>query len=54
MDAAIAGGAKRFLHLSSIVVFGFDFEDEVDERTPVRPNGVHFLTLPCLRSRLPG
>jgi nucleoside-diphosphate-sugar epimerase len=42
MDAAIAGGAKRFLHLSSMVVFGFDFEGEVDERTPVRPNGVHF------------
>jgi nucleoside-diphosphate-sugar epimerase len=43
MDAAIAGGAARFLHLSSIVVFGFDFEGEVDERTPVRPNGVHYV-----------
>jgi nucleoside-diphosphate-sugar epimerase len=43
MDAAIAGGAKCFLHLSSIVVFGFDFEGEVDERTPVRPNGVHYV-----------
>jgi nucleoside-diphosphate-sugar epimerase len=43
MDAAIAGGAKRFVHLSSIVVFGFDFEGEVDERTPVRPNGVHYV-----------
>ncbi len=43
MDAAIAGGAKRFVHLSSIVVYGFDFEGEVDERTPVRPNGVHYV-----------
>ncbi len=43
LDAAVAGGAKRFLHLSSIVVFGFDFEGEVDERSPVRPNGVHYV-----------
>ena len=35
LDAAIAGGAKRFVHLSSIVVFGFDFDGEVDERSPV-------------------
>lgn len=43
MDAAIAAGAKRFVHLSSIVVFGFDFEGVVDERSPVRPNGVHYV-----------
>jgi nucleoside-diphosphate-sugar epimerase len=43
LDAAAAGGAQRFVHLSSIVVFGFDFEGEVDERTPVRPNGVHYV-----------
>lgn len=43
LDAAIAGGAKRFVHLSSIVVFGFDFDGEVDERSPVRPNGVHYV-----------
>jgi nucleoside-diphosphate-sugar epimerase len=43
MDAAIAGGAKRFVHLSSIVVYGFDFDGEVEERTPVRPNGVHYV-----------
>src|SRR5262249_53301374 len=43
VDAAIAAGAKRFVHLSSIVVFGFDFAGEVDERTPVRPNGVHYV-----------
>jgi nucleoside-diphosphate-sugar epimerase len=43
LDAAVAGGAKRFLHLSSIVVHGFDFDGEVDERSPVRPNGVHYV-----------
>jgi nucleoside-diphosphate-sugar epimerase len=43
LDAAIAAGARRFVHLSSIVVFGFDFEGEVDERSPVRPNGVHYV-----------
>jgi nucleoside-diphosphate-sugar epimerase len=43
LDAAVAGGAQRFVHLSSIVVFGFDFDGEVDERTPVRPNGVHYV-----------
>jgi nucleoside-diphosphate-sugar epimerase len=43
LDAAAAGGARRFVHLSSIVVFGFEFEGEVDERAPVRPNGVHYV-----------
>jgi nucleoside-diphosphate-sugar epimerase len=43
LDAAVAAGAQRFLHLSSIVVFGFGFEGEADERTPVRPNGVHYV-----------
>jgi nucleoside-diphosphate-sugar epimerase len=43
LDAAIAGGAQRFVHLSSIVTFGFDFDGVVDERTPVRPNGVHYV-----------
>ncbi len=43
LDAAAAAGVARFVHLSSIVVFGFDFEGQVDERTPVRPNGVHYV-----------
>ncbi len=43
LDAAVAGGAKRFLHLSSIVVHGFDFEGEVEEASPVHPNGVHYV-----------
>jgi nucleoside-diphosphate-sugar epimerase len=36
ITAAERGGAKRFLHFSSVTVFGFDFPDGVDERHPVR------------------
>ena len=43
LDAAVAGGARRFVQLSSIVTFGFDFEGEVDERDPVVPNGVPYV-----------
>jgi nucleoside-diphosphate-sugar epimerase len=43
LDAALAAGAKRFVHFSSIVAFGFDFEGEVDERHPVRANGVPYV-----------
>ncbi len=43
LDAAARAGASRFLHLSSVTVFGFDFPDGVDERHPVRPNGVPYV-----------
>jgi nucleoside-diphosphate-sugar epimerase len=43
LDAALAAGARRFVHLSSVVTFGFDFPDGVDERHPVRPNGVPYV-----------
>jgi nucleoside-diphosphate-sugar epimerase len=33
--AAERGGAERFVHFSSVTVFGFDFPDGVDERYPV-------------------
>ena len=39
LDAAVAAGARRFLHLSSVTAFGFDFPDCVDEDWPVRCNG---------------
>ncbi|HEX8074082.1 MAG TPA: NAD(P)-dependent oxidoreductase [Thermoleophilaceae bacterium] len=39
LDAAVRGGARRFLHTSSIVVFGNDFPDGVDERRPVKATG---------------
>lgn len=43
LDAAIAAGAKRFVHLSSVRVFGdADFPDGVDESYPVRPDGTPF------------
>ena len=40
LDAAASAGARRFVHVSSIVAFGFDVPRAVDERHPVRPNGV--------------
>jgi nucleoside-diphosphate-sugar epimerase len=43
LDAAARGDAQRFVHLSSIVTFGFDVVTEVDERHPVRPNGVPYV-----------
>lgn len=35
VQAARDAGAKRFVHLSSVVVFGLDFPDGVEERYPV-------------------
>lgn len=40
LDAAIAAGAKRFVHFSSVRAFGdSDFPDGVDESYPVRADG---------------
>jgi nucleoside-diphosphate-sugar epimerase len=35
LDAAREGGARRFVHFSSVTAFGFTFPDGVDERYPV-------------------
>lgn len=43
VDAAVRAGAQRFVHLSSIVAFGFEAPRDVDERHPVRPNGVPYV-----------
>lgn len=43
VDAAVRAGARRFLHLSSVTVFSFEFPDGVTERHPVRPNGVPYV-----------
>lgn len=43
LDAAARAGARRFVHLSSVTVFGFGFPDGVDERHPLRPNGVPYV-----------
>jgi len=40
LDAAVAAGARRFVHLSSVRAFSDTaFPDGVDERWPVRPQG---------------
>lgn len=39
LDAAAHAGVRRFVHTSSIVVFGNDFTGRVDERDPVRGTG---------------
>ncbi|MEL7450052.1 MAG: NAD-dependent epimerase/dehydratase family protein [Pseudomonadota bacterium] len=35
LDVAIAAGARRFVHFSSVAALGYDYPDEADERTPV-------------------
>jgi nucleoside-diphosphate-sugar epimerase len=42
LDAAQRAGA-RFLHLSSVTVFGLDFPPWVDEEWPVRPSGLPYM-----------
>jgi nucleoside-diphosphate-sugar epimerase len=42
LEAAASHGVGRFVHLSSVVAFGLDFPDGVDERHPVRPTGVPY------------
>jgi nucleoside-diphosphate-sugar epimerase len=37
LRAAERGGVARFVHFSSVSVFGFDFPDGADERHPVQP-----------------
>ncbi len=43
LDAAHRAEAARFLHLSSVTVFGFAFPDGVDESYPTKPNGVPYV-----------
>ncbi|GCE29988.1 putative oxidoreductase [Dictyobacter alpinus] len=43
LDAAIRGGVQRFLHISSVVAYSFDFPPDVTERYPVRCNGVPYV-----------
>jgi len=39
LEAAARAGCGRFVHLSSVAAYGFDFPDGVDERYPLCPNG---------------
>ena len=43
LDAAVAAAAERFVHLSSVLAFSWNFPDGVDERHPVRPNGAPYV-----------
>lgn len=43
LEAARRAGASRFVHLSSVTVFGFRFPDGVDESYPCEPNGVPYV-----------
>ncbi len=42
LQAAERAGAERFVHFSSVTVFGMEFPDGVDERYPVRTTGVPY------------
>lgn len=39
VEAARSGGARRFIQISSVMVYGFHFEGDVDEQSPVRGEG---------------
>jgi nucleoside-diphosphate-sugar epimerase len=43
LEAARDAGVRRFVHLSSVVTFGLDFPDNVNERWPVQPTGVAYV-----------
>ena len=43
LQAAVAGGAERFVQISSVTVFGIDFPDGVREEDPVRLLGVPYV-----------
>ena len=43
LDAAVSGGAQRFVQLSSVLAFSWTFPDGVDERHPVRANGAPYV-----------
>ncbi len=42
LAAAERAGVQRFVHFSSVTVFGLQFPDGVDERHPVRPTGIPY------------
>jgi nucleoside-diphosphate-sugar epimerase len=43
VDAAARGGAQRFVHFSTVLAFSPRFPDGVDERHPVRTNGMPYV-----------
>jgi len=43
LTACAGVGVGRFVHLSSVAAYGFDFVETVDESHPLRPNGNHYV-----------
>src|SRR3954454_4173512 len=43
LDAAVGGGARRFVQLSSVLALSWTFPDGADERHPVRANGTPYV-----------
>lgn len=43
LDAAIAAGVRRMVHLSSVTAYSFEFPDGVTESYPLRCNGVAYV-----------
>ena len=43
LDAARDAGARRLVHLSSIVTFGYEHDVELDEDAAARPAGIPYI-----------
>lgn len=52
LAAATAAGVRRFVHLSSVVVHGYDLPAWVDESRPMRPNGDAYVDTKVASERL--
>jgi len=52
LSAASTAGVRRFVHLSSVVVHGFDLPAWVDESRPMRPNGDAYVDTKVASERL--
>ncbi|HFD80522.1 MAG TPA: NAD(P)-dependent oxidoreductase [Gammaproteobacteria bacterium] len=44
LEASLEGGVKRFVHGSTIGVYGSAMEGEIDEETALRPNNIYGVT----------
>lgn len=44
LEASVQGGVKRFVHGSTIGVYGSAIEGEIDEKSALRPNNIYGIT----------
>jgi len=44
LEASVNAGVKRFVHGSSIGVYGSSLEGDIDERSPLMPNNIYGVT----------